>query len=306
MRGRRDGRRRAGENGGCSVAESTHGSISWATCRAAATRWSGCWPRSASRPRATTWCCWATWSTAARPRWPRCSGCAAWATPPPACWATTTCTCWPWRTACAAAAPRRHASDDILGSPDRDALARLAAPPAPGAPGATAGCCVHAGVVPQWDAAHDAGAGRRGRGAAARARPARPSCSVMYGNEPARWSDTLRGAERWRFVVNVLTRIRFCTRRRHAGLQDQGRRRRRAAGLSALVRRARPAHRRAADGLRPLVARSGLIDRPDLLALDTGCVWGGAAHRGARRRRPARSGAGGVRTGAGAGLKQRA
>ena len=32
---------------------------------------------------------------------------------------------------------------------------------------------------------------------------------AMYGNEPARWSDTLEGPDRWRHVINVLTRIRF-------------------------------------------------------------------------------------------------
>ena len=32
---------------------------------------------------------------------------------------------------------------------------------------------------------------------------------LMYGNEPARWSDALQGADRWRHVINVLTRIRF-------------------------------------------------------------------------------------------------
>ena len=69
---------------------------------------------------------------------------------------------------------------------------------------------MHAGVVPQWDTAQtlalaaevvallsgpDLGAFLR----------------VMYGNDPNRWDDTLGGADRWRFVINVLTRIRFCT-----------------------------------------------------------------------------------------------
>jgi bis(5'-nucleosyl)-tetraphosphatase (symmetrical) len=33
----------------------------------------------------------------------------------------------------------------------------------------------------------------------------------MYGNEPRRWHDGLQGADRWRFVINTLTRIRFCS-----------------------------------------------------------------------------------------------
>ena len=33
----------------------------------------------------------------------------------------------------------------------------------------------------------------------------------MYGNEPAAGATTLAGDDRWRFVVNALTRIRFCS-----------------------------------------------------------------------------------------------
>jgi bis(5'-nucleosyl)-tetraphosphatase (symmetrical) len=32
----------------------------------------------------------------------------------------------------------------------------------------------------------------------------------MYGDRPDRWSDTLRGADRWRLIVNGLTRLRYC------------------------------------------------------------------------------------------------
>ena len=34
----------------------------------------------------------------------------------------------------------------------------------------------------------------------------------MYGDEPDRWDEKLSGMERLRFTINVLTRLRVCTR----------------------------------------------------------------------------------------------
>ena len=129
---------------------------------------------------------------------------------------------------------------------------------------------VHAGVVPQWDTATTlALAGEietllRG--------PDLPELlQGMYGSEPAQWSDALQGAERWRFIVNTLDAHPLLHARRPAGVEGQGRRRRGAAGLPALVRCGRAAHARHAHRLRPLV-HAGL-DQPPRPA--------GAGHRAA-------------------------
>jgi len=133
---------------------------------------------------------------------------------------------------------------------------------------------VHAGVVPQWDAeqtlalAAEIEALLRGPGLG-------PMLQQMYGNEPAQWHDSLAGADRLRIVVNALTRLRFCT---PAGRIDFTAK----AGLDD----APPGHlpwfdvpQRATRGA-PIVfghwSALGLLQRPDLLAVDTGCVWGGA------------------------------
>lgn len=133
--------------------------------------------------------------------------------------------------------------------------------------------CVHAGLAPPWTAgqaralAREVEALLQGPGVG-------DFLHQMYGNEPARWHDALEAPARWRFTVNALTRIRFCAPDGSLDLQTK-------EGADA----APPGHspwfdhpqRRSAGT--PLAfghwSTLGLIDRPDLLALDTGCVWGG-------------------------------
>lgn len=134
--------------------------------------------------------------------------------------------------------------------------------------------CVHAGVSPAWTAAETlrlaAEVGQMLRGPdLGRFLP------LMYGNQPARWSETLQGADRWRHVVNVLTRIRFV----HAdGTLDF----KIKEGAGAATPGLRPWFEvpgRASAGT-PVAfghwSTLGLVNRPELLGIDTGCVWGGA------------------------------
>ena len=134
--------------------------------------------------------------------------------------------------------------------------------------------CVHAGVVPQWDTAETLALAAevqsllRGPDAAA-------FFSVMYSNEPTQWSPALQGVLRWRFIVNTLTRIRFCS---PTGVLDLlSKEGAEQAPPGVLPWFDVPGRRTATQ---PIAfghwSTLGLINRPKLLALDTGCVWGGA------------------------------
>lgn len=99
--------------------------------------------------------------------------------------------------------------------------------------------------------------------------------SVMYGNSPDRWSDTLRGDERLRCIINVLTRTRYL----HAdGRMDFKCTEPPAKAPADLIPWFDYPGRRSAGT--PIVfghwSSLGLQLRPDILALDTGCVWGGS------------------------------
>ena len=178
----------------------------------------------------------------------------------------------------ASAAGIRPLHDDdtlapILAAPDRDELLDWlrARPLAHHEAGAL---FVHAGVLPPWTVEQALALAAEVE-ARLRAPDYRDFLATMYGNRPARWDDALAGADRWRFVINALTRMRFCT---DDGTLDF--KAKEGAGAAP------PGHRpwfelpsRRTAGV-PMAfghwSTLGLVDRPDLLALDTGCVWGGA------------------------------
>jgi bis(5'-nucleosyl)-tetraphosphatase (symmetrical) len=169
----------------------------------------------------------------------------------------------------------QHKSDtltDILQAPDRDAWLdwlrqrRMAV-------FEHGWLMVHAGVVPQWDRATTLQlAGEleqqlRGPDLGA-------FLHVMYGNEPARWDTSLTGHARLRFAVNVLTRIRFV--QADGSLDLKSKEGADGAPPGCVAWFDAPGRQTAAT---PIAfghwSTLGLVNRPDLLALDTGCVWGG-------------------------------
>ncbi len=132
---------------------------------------------------------------------------------------------------------------------------------------------VHAGVAPQWSLATTlqlAGEVEQHL----RSPQLVDFLRVMYGNEPSRWDAGLQGDARLRLAVNVLTRIRFCSADGTLDLKTK-------EGAGAAPAGFYPwfeAPGRQTAGV-PVAfghwSTLGLINRPDLLALDTGCVWGG-------------------------------
>jgi len=95
----------------------------------------------------------------------------------------------------------------------------------------------------------------------------------MYGNTPNRWSSSLSGYKRLRFIINCLTRMRVLTRAGHLDLNFSGSPWRARKGLTPWFDAEDPAW-----GDTRIVfghwSALGLIALPELISLDTGCVWG--------------------------------
>ncbi|HEY9105954.1 MAG TPA: symmetrical bis(5'-nucleosyl)-tetraphosphatase, partial [Roseateles sp.] len=138
---------------------------------------------------------------------------------------------------------------------------------------ATGWLMVHAGVVPQWSL-DDALALAAEVEAVLRSDDLQAFLHEMYGNEPARWSPTLAGTARLRFTINALTRLRFCTVDGEMDFKTKDGAGAAPAGFMPWFDV--PGRRTAAV---PIAfghwSTLGLLDRPALLGLDTGCIWGG-------------------------------
>ena len=132
--------------------------------------------------------------------------------------------------------------DEVLDAPDRDQLLEwLLGRPLAVFDEPRGDFLVHAGLVPEWTPRVAAKLAREVE--AVLRDDARTLFDAMYGNKPDKWSDSLRGMDRLRFVINAFTRMRFCHARRHRRSQGERRAGRAARRAVPLVRRARTQER---------------------------------------------------------------
>jgi bis(5'-nucleosyl)-tetraphosphatase (symmetrical) len=133
-------------------------------------------------------------------------------------------------------------------------------------------CLVHAGLLPQWTAVEARRLATEVE-QALRAPSYREFMANMWGSEPAFWSDDLEGWSRLRVIVNAMTRMRFCSPEGVMEFRTKGELADAPAGYMPWFQ---VPGRRSADAV--LVtghwSALGLKIEPNLLALDSGCLWG--------------------------------
>ena len=131
---------------------------------------------------------------------------------------------------------------------------------------------VHAGVLPSWDPLQTIKLAREVE-TVLRSEEASAFLQVMYGARPDRWSPDLSGADRLRFITNCLTRIRFCGPDDSLDFRHKGPPGSQPETLTPWF----DVPERATASVRVLFghwAALGLVQRKNLLGIDTGCVWG--------------------------------
>ena len=132
---------------------------------------------------------------------------------------------------------------------------------------------VHAGIIPQWTTsaaltcAAEVSAELKGDNFL----QLLTGNETIYGNTPLCWNVNLSAIERWRFIINALTRVRFCS----------------AAGCLDLTNKTNTS---TDSSMQPWfsyyqqsakivfghwAALQGCCPHPNIFAIDTGCVYGG-------------------------------
>ncbi|HLP97593.1 MAG TPA: symmetrical bis(5'-nucleosyl)-tetraphosphatase [Sideroxyarcus sp.] len=162
--------------------------------------------------------------------------------------------------------------DGILGAPDRDELLgwlrRQRLLYAEGDH-----VLVHAGLLPQWSVkqacklAHEVEQALRGDDYAI-------FLARMYGNAPHNWDDELDGYKRLRVIVNAFTRLRICSPEGEMEFRFKGEVDHIPSGylpwFDVPKRKSRDA-----TVIFGHWSALGLKVTPNVIALDTGCLWGG-------------------------------
>ena len=164
--------------------------------------------------------------------------------------------------------------DEVLAAPDREELLHwLRHRPLLHHDASLGYTLIHAGLPPQWDLT-------------VASRCARELEEVlqgdsyveffrhMYGDKPRCWSPDLRGWERLRFIVNCLTRMRYCTADGELDLKAKGAPGTQPEGHLPWFQ----VPDRLSRNLHILFGHwstLGEVHGMNVHALDTGCVWGG-------------------------------
>jgi bis(5'-nucleosyl)-tetraphosphatase (symmetrical) len=132
---------------------------------------------------------------------------------------------------------------------------------------------VHAGLLPSWSIAQASELAKAAE-AAIQGEEFHEFCLHMYGDHPDHWDEALSGYTRLRVIINAMTRMRICTPDGKMYFKFKGVVEDIPDGYLPWFETPHRASREATIIFGHWSAL-GLQLRNNLIALDTGCLWGG-------------------------------
>ncbi|OOR98784.1 bis(5'-nucleosyl)-tetraphosphatase (symmetrical) [Haemophilus paracuniculus] len=131
----------------------------------------------------------------------------------------------------------------------------------------------HAGISPEWDLAT-----AKACAAEVQAVLSSPNftelLAQMYGSEPSRWSPDLQGIERYRYIINAFTRMRFCYADKRLDFACKLPVEQAPSELKAWFELDNPLYQQKDILFGHWASLIGYPTPNRIYALDTGCVWG--------------------------------
>jgi len=166
---------------------------------------------------------------------------------------------------------REDTLGEILDAPDcEELLTWLRGMPLMHAEGEYA--MVHAGLLPSWSVEQALDLARETEHVL-QGSDWRGLMAQMYGNEPDHWDDALSGYDRLRVIINAMTRLRVCTAEGRMEFSHKGTVENIPPGYMPWF--AVPGRRSAKSAvICGHWSALGLRVQTNLLALDSGCLWG--------------------------------
>jgi bis(5'-nucleosyl)-tetraphosphatase (symmetrical) len=136
---------------------------------------------------------------------------------------------------------------------------------------------VHAGLLPSWSVIQAANLAQEAESFLHNKdhEEFRKFCSHMYGNQPDQWSACLEGYERIRVIINAMTRMRICTYDGRMNFTFKGR----VEDIPIDYLPWFDVPGRASKEATVICGHWSALSlqvKSNLIALDTGCVWGGS------------------------------
>ncbi len=135
---------------------------------------------------------------------------------------------------------------------------------------------VHAGIPPQWSLSKALKCAAEVQAVLRDDSRLPEFLDGMYGNQPTRWDKDLQGVTRLRVITNYLTRMRFCSADGSLDLKSKEGADSAPAGFAPWFSYDNRKTRSHTIIFGHWAALEGRCDASNVVALDTGCVWGGA------------------------------